>query len=66
MEHLHFYKLLKNKGVELKQKPFAIGVRIEQSQEMINASQYGEENKVRVFLAHQSKVSTNFVFKSRI
>lgn len=39
------YKLLKNKGVELKQKPFAIGVRIEQSQEMINASQYGEENK---------------------
>ena len=39
------YKLLKNKGVELKQKPFAIGVRIEQSQEMINVSQYGEENK---------------------
>ena len=39
------YKLLKNKGVELKQKPFAIGVRIEQSQEMINAAQYGEQNK---------------------
>jgi len=39
------YKLLKNKGICLKQKPFAIGVRIEQSQEMINASQYGEENK---------------------
>lgn len=27
--------------------------------------EYGEENEVRVFLAHQSKVSTNFVFKSR-
>jgi len=39
------YKMLKSKGVELKQKPFAIGVRIEQNQEMINASQYGEENK---------------------
>lgn len=39
------YKLLKEKGVGLKQKPFAIGVRIEQSQEMINAAQYGEENK---------------------
>ena len=39
------YKLLKNKGIELKQKPFAIGVRIEQSQKMINVSQYGLENK---------------------
>lgn len=39
------YNLLKNKGVGLKQKPFAIGVRIEQSQEMINSAQYGEENK---------------------
>ena len=39
------YKYLNQNGVELKQKPFAIGVRIEQSQEMINAAQYGEENK---------------------
>lgn len=39
------YKYLNQKGVELKQKPFAIGVRIEQSQEMINAAQYGEKNK---------------------
>lgn len=39
------YKLLKQKQVEMKQKPFAIGVRIEQSQEMINIAQYGEENK---------------------
>lgn len=39
------YELLKEKGVELKQKPFAIGVRIEQNQEKINIAQYGEENK---------------------
>lgn len=42
---VNVYRLLKQKQVLLKQKPFAIGVRIEQSQEMINASQYGEENK---------------------
>ena len=35
------YKLLKNKGCELKQKPFAMGVRIEQIQEDINFAQYG-------------------------
>ena len=36
------YKLLKERQVSLKQKPFAIGVRIEQSQEEINKAQYGE------------------------
>ncbi len=35
------FHLLKNKGVELKQKPFAMGVRIEQNQEDINTAQYG-------------------------
>ena len=35
------YKLLKKKDFVLKQKPFAMGVRIEQSQEDINFSQYG-------------------------
>lgn len=39
------YKLLKEKHIEMKQKPFAIGVRIEQSQEMINKAQYGEGNE---------------------
>lgn len=38
------YKLLKSKNIKLKQKPFAIGVRIEQSQEMINFAQYGQKN----------------------
>ena len=36
------YKLLCGKNFDLKQKPFAMGVRIEQSQEDINLSQYGK------------------------
>jgi hypothetical protein len=39
------FELLNNKKLELKQKPFAMGVRIEQSQKDINFSQYGENNK---------------------
>lgn len=39
------YELLKEKNIQLKQKPFAIGVRIEQSQEAINKAQYGEGNE---------------------
>lgn len=39
------YKLLKEKQVKMQQKPFAIGVRIEQNQEKINIAQYGEKNK---------------------
>ncbi len=39
------YELLKNKHLNLKQKPFAMGVRIEQSQEDINFSQYGRISK---------------------
>lgn len=35
------YQLLNNKGIELVQKPFAVGVRIEHPQEFINKSQYG-------------------------
>ncbi len=35
------FTLLKNKNVEMEQKPFAMGVRIEQKQSDINMSQYG-------------------------
>ena len=34
------YKLLNNKKINLEQKPFSIGVRIEHPQELINKSQY--------------------------
>lgn len=37
------FRLLKEKGAELKQKPFAMGVRIEQKQSDINLSQYGQK-----------------------
>ncbi len=35
------YAMLNDKGMELVQKPFAVGVRIEHPQEFINRSQYG-------------------------
>ncbi|MBA4337183.1 hypothetical protein C0416_05450 [bacterium] len=36
------YKMLYELGLKMSQKPFAVGVRIEHSAEMINKSQYGE------------------------
>lgn len=39
------YNLLKEKQIEMKQKPFAIGVRIEQSQKSINYAQYGKHDE---------------------
>lgn len=42
------FKLLYDKGVNLKQKPFAMGVRIEQRQEDINKAQYGENYDKRL------------------
>lgn len=38
------YNVLYGKGLEFKQKPFAMGVRIEQKQSDINFSQYGSNN----------------------
>ena len=38
------FEMLYNKGAEIKQKPFAMGVRIEQKQSEINLSQYGVES----------------------
>ncbi len=42
---LDTYKLLKSENVPMKQKPFAMGVRIEQSQADINFAQYGMNEK---------------------
>ena len=36
------FKMLYSNGLEIKQKPFAMGVRIEQLQEELNVCQYGE------------------------
>lgn len=42
------FRVLKEKGIDLEAKPFAIGVRIEHPQQWINYSQYGQpyENKL--------------------
>ncbi|MBS4008543.1 MAG: NAD(P)/FAD-dependent oxidoreductase [Clostridium sp.] len=37
------YELLDARGIQLKQKPFSIGVRIEHPQELINRVQYGQK-----------------------
>ncbi len=37
------FKMLYEKGVEIKQKPFAVGFRIEHPQIMINKAQYGKK-----------------------
>ena len=37
------YQMLFAQGVKMETKPFAIGVRIEHPQELINAAQYGED-----------------------
>ena len=42
------FELLKNNNVLLLQKPFAMGVRIEHNQKMINESQYGKDYDKRL------------------
>lgn len=52
------YRMLQNLGIEMEQKNFSVGVRIEHSQEMVNKSQYGDFAK---FLgAADYKLSAHF------
>ena len=39
------FEMLHEKGIVMQNKPFAVGVRVEHSQDMINESQYGEKYK---------------------
>ena len=41
------FKMLKDAGLEMEQKAFSIGVRMEHPQVLINSSQYGDENLAR-------------------
>lgn len=41
------YEMLYSKGLSMEPKPFAVGVRVEHSQEFINATQYGADYKDR-------------------
>lgn len=40
------FELLYQKGFKMEAKPFAVGIRIQHSQDMINKNQYGENNKM--------------------
>ena len=40
------FKMLLDKGLNLQPKPFAVGIRIQHPQEIINKSQYGEKYKL--------------------
>lgn len=37
------FELLHNKNIEMQSKPFAVGIRVQHPQDMINISQYGEK-----------------------
>ena len=63
------YKMLHKRGVTIGQKPFAIGVRIEHPQELINKSQYKEfYNHPRLgaadyrLIEHTSNMRTAYTF----
>jgi len=53
------YALLKEKGVALHKKPFAVGLRIEHPRELIDASQYGR------FFAHPRLGAAEYRMTSR-
>ena len=42
------FAMIKDTGLDMQQKPFSIGVRMEHPQTLIDAAQYGEENLVLV------------------
>ena len=53
------FEMLYQKGVNMIQKPFSVGVRIEHRQEMINKAQYGEMYDSRYLGAADYKLSTH-------
>lgn len=48
------FTLLHSKKIEIEEKPFALGVRIEHPQELINSIQYGQLNDETAFLPPSS------------
>ena len=54
------FQMLYNKGVEIAQKGFSIGVRIEHAQSLINERQYGEFAKHEKLGAADYKLSRHF------
>ena len=58
------FEMIFNKGINMEQKPFAIGVRVEHPQEKINKSQYGfSDNRLGVkSYKHIKRQRTGFYF----
>ncbi len=54
------YERLRERGVHLEAKPFALGVRVEHPQEMINQIQYGRWN------SHRRLPPADYILKTRI
>ena len=53
------FKMLYNKGVQMIQKPFAVGARIEHPQKFINKSQYGMVKPRRILGAADYKLAVH-------
>ena len=51
------FRCLNDKGVEMKQKPFSIGVRIEHPQELINKAQFGNSKAAELLGAAEYKLN---------
>lgn len=53
------FEMLKSKGIKMEQKPFAIGARIEHSQELINKAQFGKFARYPGLLPADYKLSAH-------
>ncbi len=53
------FEMLKAKGIDMEQKPFAVGARIEHSQELINRAQFGDFSKFSQLLPADYKLSAH-------
>ncbi len=53
------FEMLKSKGIKMEQKPFAIGARIEHSQDIINHAQFGKFAKYEALLPADYKLSAH-------
>lgn len=51
------FRMLRDKGFDMQQKPFSIGVRIEHPQEMINRVQYGDPKLAEILGPAEYKLS---------
>ncbi len=53
------FKMLYDRGIEMVQKPFSVGARVEHPQEVINKAQYGEAFSEKALGAADYKLSTH-------